>query len=508
MTQSNEKSRLRSQLMGSMKDQVEGVSHEKNDIYQFAVKILDKDVLKVLINKKHAWRDHREKFDCEGMPYVATKEFRDLIKKQTTLNAHNTAHKENWAMLRYAVSNAEDPDVASTKLVKWLIQYVDNTEGEDVTQIYMSGKQGAGKTEFAFLIAEIWLMMNPDGRILTNVKNVDDTIFIEGRDSLQEWLDENEGTPFIFIMDEMNKHAHGDDHRKVMKQLFGLITYLRKKKGNYVIMGHTGNDIHPAIRELCDYIYKKSNKVAEIFRNVDDSGEGEDHIKTIRGIPTSTLKPDTFDESDWSWSDENVRQCLGTNSDGDRCGAVTRSDWDEEPDLFCDAHQNQSEPHEDVLDEELIDTEFEDLVQDENEEDEVVLEDEPDSVESDSSEGETSGGEEDQDVDGDEDRDRSPDETKGDTSSQDKNSQTESIDEEGSVGEDEKSESQTQELDQSEQRNQPSTSSNLDDVPEKYWDEIEEQTGGLYDESNVDSIERVKQLLTESKREQLEEELE
>lgn len=330
-------------------------------------------------------------------------------------------------------------------------------------------------------------MMNPEGRILTNVKNVDDTIFIEGRDALQDWLDENEGTAFFFVMDEMNKHASGGDHRKVMKQLFGLITFLRKRKGNYVILGHTGNDIHPRIRELCDYVYKKSHKVAEIFRSVDESGEGENHIKTLRGIPTSTLNPDTFDESDWSWSDENVRQCLGTNSDGDRCGAVTRSDWDEEPDLFCDAHQNQSEPHEDVLDEELIDTEFEDQVQDDSDEDEVVLEDEPDSAGGETSE-ETS-------------EDQSPDETKGDTNSQDIESQ------EDTSGEDEKSESQTQGSDQSEQDDQPSTSSNLDDVPQEYWDEIEEQTGGLYSEANVDSLERVKQLLTDSSTTELEAEL-
>lgn len=128
------------------------------------------------------------------------------------------------------------------------------------------------------------------------------------------------------------------------------------------------------------------------------------------------------------------------------------------------------------------------------------MEDDPDSAGEETSEGEE------QDVDGDEDGDRSPDETKGDTNTQDTDSQIESIEEGSSAddgGEDEKSESQTQGSDQSGKRNQPT----VDDVPEGYWDEIEEQTGGLYTKSNVDSLERVKQLLTESKREQLEEEL-
>jgi hypothetical protein len=60
---------------------------------------------------------------------------------------------------------------------------------------------------------------------------------------------------------------------------------------------------------------------------------------------------------------------------------------------------------------------------------------------------------------------------------------------------------------QSEKRNQPSTSSNLDDVPDQYWDEIKEQTGGLYTKANVDSLERVKQLLTDSSTTDLESEL-
>ena len=467
MAKDKDRSRILSRIMSRFKDQVEGIDSEENDIYSFAVKVLDEDLLRVLINKKHAWQENRHKFGCEGLPYVCTKEFEEIIKKQTTLNAHNMAHSKNWAMLRYAVSNAEDPDIASTKLVKWLIDYVDNTEGKDVTQIYMAGQQGAGKTEFAFLIAELWLMQNPEGRILTNVRNVDDTIHIEGRDHLQEWLDENEGTPFFVVFDEMNKHAHGDDHQKVMKQLFGLITYLRKKKGNYAILGHTGTDIHPAIRDLCDYIYKESKKVAKIYKSVDESGEGVDPIKTIRGIPTSTLNPDTFDESDWEWSDENIRQCIGTTKDGDRCGAVTRSEWDQEPELFCDAHQNQDEPHPDVPEADLIDTEFEGYFgNEEDAEDDEIIE-------------ETTEG--------------NADNSESSTSSEPQNG-SDSVDaEEDTEQADEKERSE--QVDQGER--------DVDDVPAEFWTLIEEKTGGAYNKETVDELETFEKILNETEWDEL-----
>lgn len=44
-------------------------------------------------------------------------------------------------------------------------------------------------------------------------------------------------------------------------------------------------------------------------------------------------------------------------------------------------------------------------------------------------------------------------------------------------------------------------------MPDQYWEEIEEQTGGLYDEINVDSIRRVKQLLTDGSITELESKL-
>ena len=363
-----DKTTLRTRLLSQLRDEVEA---KDNDILEFAVKIRDEDVLRRLIDKKHAWEEHRSEFGMEHVPYVMTEEYRRVVEKYTTLSVTDSADSEKWALLRYFTSKAEHPEVKNLKLIKWLIEFVDNDVGENVTQLQFMGEQGAGKTDFAFLLAELWKFQSNNRAILTDVKNVDGTVHVGSRDELREWTEKNEGKEFIFVFDEANKDATGTDHQKVKKQLFGLITFLRKKKGNIIIIGHTGTDIHPWLRELMDVVYKRSNKVAEIYKEINsNTGEPEGLIRTIRGIPRSSLKPPSMAETEWEWSEEQIQQCVGTNSDGDRCGAVTRADWDEQPDLFCDAHQNQDEPHPDVTDEELLNTRFEERVVDDEEEDE------------------------------------------------------------------------------------------------------------------------------------------
>lgn len=482
--QDKEVERIKTRVLGSFKDQVEGI--DDNDIFDFAVKIGDREeLLKLIMTEKRSWEQYRDEFDCEDIPYVQTKIFTETVEEYTTLSANQAVHNEEWAMLRYSVANAEDPDVAKTKMVKWLIEWVDFDEGEDVTQIQIGGEQGSGKTELAFLLAELWLMMNPNGEILTNVKGVDQTTNIVSRDELAEWLDENQGTPFIFVLDELNKHASGSDHQKVMEQLFSFVTYLRKKKGNYIIMGHTGNDIHPWIRELCDYVYKKSNKVAEVYKGIDSKGEGEGHIKTLRGIPKSSLNPDTFDETDWEWGDEQVRQCIGSNSDGERCGAVTRSDWGEEaPDLFCDSHQNQDEPHPDVDSAELVGTEYEGFFEDHDEE------------------------EGDQDLDGEDGQDSedSEDAVREDSAEDDQqgDEQGDDAQQPDTVDQDDRGDGSVDSQPQGSEQSQ----ADLSDVPQHFFDKIEDQTGGLYTKEAIEDIDQLKQLLTEDDLERLDDELE
>lgn len=70
MVSNSDRSRMRSRAMSDIRDEVEAV--DDNDIVSFAVKIRDEGLLRALVNQKHAWEEHRYRFEMESVPYVHT----------------------------------------------------------------------------------------------------------------------------------------------------------------------------------------------------------------------------------------------------------------------------------------------------------------------------------------------------------------------------------------------------------------------------------------------------
>jgi len=344
-----------------LRDETEG-KDDSNHLYSWAVKVLDDELSRILADKKESWEEWKDVVATTDKIYEETKEYRRIVSKATTLNATQAAKSERFTLLKYFTSRAESPELKHLKLVRRLLNWILPQRDSDVTQIYMTGEQGAGKTNFAILLAEQWLLANPDGKILTNIKSLNRGVYIEGMDALDEWLEDNEGTPFLFLFDEANKHASGvGDSSQVEGQLFPLVTLIRKRGGHYIIIGHVANDIHRWIRELCDFVHKESHKLARVYNGVKD-GEPEGLKHTFRGIPETSLEYDDGEESDWDWSDDRIRQCIGTTKDGERCGATMRFEYGEEVEYFCDSHKQQDEPHEEVAPPELRETPYEEYI--------------------------------------------------------------------------------------------------------------------------------------------------
>ena len=344
-----------------LRDETEG-KDDSNHLYSWAVKVLDDELSRILADKKESWEEWKDVVATTDKLYEETKEYRRIVSKATTLNATQAAKSERFTLLKYFTSRAESPELKHLKLTRRLLNWILPQRDSDVTQIYMTGEQGAGKSNFAILLGQIWLLANPNGKLLSNIESLSRATYIDGMDSLDEWLEENEGTPFLFIFDEANKHASGvGDSSQVEGQLFPLVTLIRKRGGHYIIIGHVANDIHRWIRELCDFVHKESHKVARVYNGVKD-GEPEGLKHTFRGIPETSLDYDDGEESDWDWSDDRVRQCIGTTQDGERCGAVIRIPYGEEPEYFCDSHKQQTEPHEEVAPPELRETPYEEFI--------------------------------------------------------------------------------------------------------------------------------------------------
>ncbi|RDZ64034.1 hypothetical protein C5B90_13105 [Haloferax sp. Atlit-12N] len=341
-----------------MRDEVEG-KDDANHLYEWAVKVLDEELSRILADKKEAWREWKDTVATTDIPYEETKEYRRIVSKATTLNATQAAKSERMMLLKYFTSRAESPELKHTRLWKWLIEYVSPSEDDYVTQ-YLSGDMGAGKTDFAIFEAELWKLSHPDGVILSNITSLRQATTVENMDELDEWIENNPDTEFFFVFDEANKHASGTgDSSAVEDQLFPMVTFIRKNDGNMVIIGHGTKDIHKWVRELCDFVYKDSKKVAKFYKTIGSDGEPEGQFKTLRNIPPTKYDFDTNEVTDWSWSEDSAIKCIGENKEGDRCGTMIHIPYGEEPEYFCDRHKGQNSPHPDVPAAELEDTPFE-----------------------------------------------------------------------------------------------------------------------------------------------------
>lgn len=384
MSQAQRRSQEMSRVSSDMRDETEGKGAE-NHIYEWAVKVLDEELSRILADRRESWHEFRDEFGYPNLDYTETDEFRKIVSKETSVEISGHMKNQRMAILKYFVSRAERPELKHKRLWMWLFNYL-RTDGNDYLTQHLSGEMGAGKTDFAIFEAELWKLNHPDGEILSNVESFKQATTVKTQDELDEWLEENPNTPYFFVFDEANKHAGSTgDSTAVEDQLYPLVTFIRKNDGNLVIIGHNSKDIHKWVRELCDFVHKTAKKTAHFYNSVGDDGEPEGRFRTLRNIPQTSYDYDTNEVSDWSWADEATRICIGTTQDGDRCGTVIRIPYGDDPEYFCDSHKNQTEPHGVVPASELEETPYEpvevDERTDESETPENPDEDEEDDIE-------------------------------------------------------------------------------------------------------------------------------
>ncbi|MUV87818.1 hypothetical protein GJ631_14975 [Natronomonas sp. CBA1123] len=175
---------------------------------------------------------------------------------------------------------------------------------------YMWAEPGTGKTNFAFLLAQLWKRHHPDGEVGTNVRTLEQKDeWCRNYGDLDRWMkaDEDaalrgEATPKLFIFDEASSNASGrgkDGYETAQK--LGVLAYkIRKYGGSLIIIGHDGGDVHPAIRELAIAINKETKKRATVYESVRNR-KGERPIVELSGIPPTDWQYNDKEATTWSW---------------------------------------------------------------------------------------------------------------------------------------------------------------------------------------------------------------
>jgi len=206
-----------------------------------------------------------------------------------------------------------------------LLSLMDEIENTPVWIAYLFGDMGNGKTNFAFLLAEVFESVYENVVRTANVesKDFDETITqysrlievleerkerIQAGDDLDEWL---------IIIDEAAQIFTGtgaDQHKA--KQLAKVLKLARRSAANVIMIGQDGKDIDASLRALCTlFIHKKGEKTATLYNDVvERQGIGE--IQTLNKIPPTSVRHSTYDEGSFVF-DADDEEDLPTQADID-----------------------------------------------------------------------------------------------------------------------------------------------------------------------------------------------
>lgn len=338
---------------------------DHSDVYRHAGLIQDDEMRAVVTYLASIYDPNYH----EELPatFWETETARRIIRKFGTEQAQRAVESGHEDLLNYIVGLPQlETDLSGLHTLEWLRDWV--TRVAAITII--SGHMGAGKTDFALLLGEVWShVMEEAGEkhsVFTNITTCEDADETVSRMSkLKELAERDDDESFLMIWDEASSHASGyaGDAQEVQDQLRRFTRMIRKNGGYLIIIGHAkgGADIHPDVRRLAQSVYKFSKKDAAIYYGIEDRGY-TDKLNDIGGIPQTNWTYDTEEDSDWEWDleDEEAEEyddaeeeepewemCRGIRTNGEPCRQPAHA-LNEHG--FCDSHEDQYQQYRDLLD--------------------------------------------------------------------------------------------------------------------------------------------------------------
>jgi len=259
------------------------------------------------------WGEKIEDYNADEDPYYVqhTEWYQKVVRRHAT------------PYITKAIQNGKD---RITNRFNGIIQKDNNVEGlHPVSRFlrwttrstpveYVFAPMGFGKTDLSVLILEhYWKEMtagHQEVHLATNLKSLaeefpDDQIkYINSFPELEKWFKETDGYK-RFLGDEMSHHAHafGGNNAEVVAKLGTMIKFIRKENGGMTLIGHTGKDVAPEVRELCEIIGKEDQKTAVVYEDVENR-QGVNEKQRFAKLPETKWPYDTDERSKWSWGED------------------------------------------------------------------------------------------------------------------------------------------------------------------------------------------------------------
>jgi hypothetical protein len=247
---------------------------------------------------------------------------RDMVRIEATETGRKAMDAGDMQTLKHLTGDqGQRADVSGIKAIDALR---DQMTGP-APMFYVWAEPGAGKTNFACLLGQLWKEQQPaDAIVASNVRTLEETDawavgggeerdgWLANYGELKEWLTQdgdpmhNQQRPKLFIFDEASSSAggSGSDGHNTKKKMGPLAYKIRKYGGSLIVIGHDGKDVHPLIRELGTAIHKEGLKEATFYQDVRNR-RGHRPIMSVTGIPETDWRYDDKEPTSWSWSGDD-----------------------------------------------------------------------------------------------------------------------------------------------------------------------------------------------------------
>ncbi len=189
--------------------------------------------------------------------------------------------------------------------------------------VVVLGEMGAGKTDFACLLAQRWRALNRENSLIgTNIQSLEEKDrwvdddgdvqdgWVPDFGTLMEWVEqdgdplEHSQRPKLFVGDEFSSAASGvgKQGHETRQKMAPLVYKIRKYGGALIYIAHGESSIHPMLWRVGKIVKKVSQKKAVIADTI-KNGELRDIEAEIEGIPPTDYRYNTAEASNWSWSE-------------------------------------------------------------------------------------------------------------------------------------------------------------------------------------------------------------
>jgi hypothetical protein len=326
---SNEESAQEKAIAAELREYALGnldVDHE--DMHPIAGLIPDDDVRDMLMFMHDTYTGPGSFWETE---YA-----REIIQRHATDIATNAIQNGDMDQMQFFSGLVGyQQDVSGMQALMDLQRLIEETP---VFVSYIFGLMGSGKTDFAFLLLEVFASVYGEDSVhmVANVSSndIDETVthysrVVDMLEARRERMQAGEDPdPIVIIIDEAAQIFSGsgaDQHRA--KQLAKLLKLARKSNANILMIGQDGKDIGPSLRSLCTvFVEKKNQKTAAFYYDVKNR-EGVGEIMTLSGVPaTSYNSYSTYDEGDFVFDDEDGEEDGFTQAEVDRLLKEYRND--------------------------------------------------------------------------------------------------------------------------------------------------------------------------------------